>query len=142
MRTAPDQRNSSQHERALRTNLTVRRRRQIRLLRAQNGHSYALVHWKKSPAALFVPIHCATLSLLRASPGWPSWPPVRRGASHPWTAPFGSTSGRPNALLARLSDISSVSAGKKRGFCQLRSRGKCKSDRFLGGNALGGSAFG
>src|SRR5258705_7767088 len=58
-----------------------------------------LVHWKKSPAALFVPVHCATLSLLRASPGWPSWPPVRRSASHPWAAPFGSTSGRPNALL-------------------------------------------
>src|SRR5260370_28480031 len=33
---------------------------------------------------------------------------------------------------ARLSDISFVSAGKKRGFCQLRSRGKRKSDRFLG----------
>src|SRR5882672_5473543 len=58
-----------------------------------------LVHWKKSPAALFVPVHCATLSLLRASPGWPSWPPVRRSASYPWTAPVGSTSGRPNALL-------------------------------------------
>jgi hypothetical protein len=27
---------------------------------------------------------------------------------------------------ARLSDISCVSAGKKRGFCQLPSRGKCK----------------
>jgi hypothetical protein len=35
---------------------------------------------------------------------------------------------------ARLSDISFVSAGKKRGFCQLRSRRKCKSDRFLGGS--------
>src|SRR4029077_7153071 len=58
-----------------------------------------LVHWKKSPAALFVPYHCATLSLLRASPGWPSWPPVRRSASHPWTAPCGPTSGRPNPLL-------------------------------------------
>jgi len=30
-----------------------------------------------------------------------------------------------------FSDISFVSAGKKRGFCQLRSRGKCKSDRVL-----------
>jgi hypothetical protein len=36
--------------------------------------SAALVHWKKSPAALFVP-------------------------DHPWTAPGGPTSGRPNALL-------------------------------------------
>src|SRR5260370_35979298 len=32
---------------------------------------------------------------------------------------------------ARLSDISVVAAGKKRGFCQLRSRGKRKSGRFL-----------
>src|SRR5882724_5359131 len=63
-----------------------RRDRHPRLLRPR-GHgarralelvprpiSAALVHWKKSPAALFVPVH-------------------------PWTAPFGSTFGRPNALL-------------------------------------------
>jgi hypothetical protein len=31
-----------------------------------------------------------------------------------------------------FSDISFVSAGKKRGFCQLRSRGKRESERFLG----------
>jgi hypothetical protein len=28
-----------------------------------------------------------------------------------------------------FSDISFVSAGKKRGFCQLRNSEKCKSDR-------------
>src|ERR1700693_4910008 len=31
-----------------------------------------------------------------------------------------------------FSDISFVSAGKKRGFCQLRSRGKRTSEGFLG----------
>jgi hypothetical protein len=62
------------------------------------AYSRIHVHWKKSPAALFVPYHCATLSLLRASPGWPSWPPVRRGASHPWT---GHPAGRPPVVQTR-----------------------------------------
>src|ERR1700730_17503623 len=35
-----------------------------------------------------------------------------------------------------FSDISFVSAGKKRGFCQLRSRQKCKSDWVLVAAAL------
>ena len=37
----------------------------------------------------------------------------------PWTAPSGSTSGRPNALPARLCGHQRVAGGKKRGFCRL-----------------------
>src|SRR5260221_1520965 len=59
--------------------------------------STPLVNWKKSPAALIVP--CPSLDgTLRAD--------LRSSKRAP----------------ARLSDISFVSAGKKRGFCQLRSK--------------------
>src|SRR6266404_2927175 len=58
-----------------------------------------LVNWKNWPAAVFVPLHWAAQSLLRPSPGRPSLVTRSAHAPRPWTAPFGSTSGRPNALL-------------------------------------------
>jgi hypothetical protein len=64
-----------------------------------------LVHWKKSPAALFVPYH-------------------------PWTAPCGPTSGRPNALL-RVCRTSAAFPLKKGWFLPAAQQGECKSDRFL-----------
>jgi hypothetical protein len=36
-----------------------------------------------------------------------------------------------------FSDINSVAAGKKRGFCRLRSMGQRKSDRLLGETQVG-----
>jgi hypothetical protein len=33
----------------------------------------------------FLPPHCAVLSVLRASPGWPSWATRRTHAFDPWT---------------------------------------------------------
>jgi hypothetical protein len=43
-----------------------------------------------------------------------------------------SASSLEKVACGAFSDISFVFAGKKRGFCQLRSTGKCKCDRLLG----------
>jgi len=70
-----------------------------------------LVHWKKSPAAIFVPLPPWSApfgstsgrpnALLRVCVPLP-----------PWSAPFGSTSGRPNALLRVCQTSASLPAAK------------------------------
>src|SRR5882757_10891173 len=62
-------------------------RKSIKSRACVGGESLHLVNGKKSPAALFVPYH-------------------------PWTAPVGPTSGRPNALLRVCRTSASLPAAK------------------------------
>src|SRR5260221_5614372 len=66
--------------------------------------STPLVNWKKSPAALFVPVP-------------------------PWTPPFGSTSGRPNALLRVCRTSASFPLAKSVVFASCAASG-CKFRRL------------
>src|SRR5882757_8678697 len=72
----------------------------------------SLVHWKNWPAAVFVP-------------------------GHPWTAPSGPTSGRPNALLRVCRTSASLPPAKDATFagCRVPQSRRRKPDRLLVGCA-------